>query len=81
MRLLPIVLPAIIGLLQSGRPAPASPAAGAPRESGPQSGAGTPPAQTGGQTNPILAQFLDSDGDGDVDMQDVVRLTSVFLRK
>ena len=81
MRLLPIVLPAIIGLLQSGRPAPASPAAGATAGVQPPAGTGTPPPQTGTQTNPILSQFLDADGDGDVDMQDVVRLTSVFLRK
>ena len=38
-------------------------------------------APAGSQTNPILAQFLDSDGDGDVDMADVVRLTSRFLQK
>ena len=81
MRLLPIVLPAIIGLLQSGRPAPASPAAGATAGVRPPVGTGAPPTQAGAQTNPILSQFLDSDGDGDVDMQDVVRLTSVFLRK
>lgn len=31
--------------------------------------------------NPILAQFLDSDGDGDVDMADIVRLGSKFLQK
>lgn len=73
LRLLPVVLPAIIGLLQSGRSAaaPAAPATAA-------GATGTAPA---GTTNPILSQFLDSDGDGDVDMQDVVRLTSVFLRK
>jgi hypothetical protein len=70
LRLLPIVLPAIIGLLQSGRPAAA-----------PTAPAGAASARTGSQTNPILSQFLDSDGDGDVDMEDVVRLTSVFLRK
>jgi uncharacterized protein YidB (DUF937 family) len=66
LRLLPIVLPAVIGLLQSGRtaPAPTAPAAGATS-----------------QTNPILSQFLDSDRDGDVDMADLVRLTSVFLQK
>jgi uncharacterized protein YidB (DUF937 family) len=84
MRLLPIVLPAIIGLLQSGRSAPASPAAGpAGATAGvrPPDRTETPAPQTGAQTNPILSQFLDSDGDGDVDMQDVVRLTSVFLRK
>ena len=84
MRLLPIVLPAIIGLLQSGRPAPASPApgsAGATAGVRPPDGTDTAAPQTGAQTNPILSQFLDSDGDGDVDMQDVVRLTSVFLRK
>jgi uncharacterized protein YidB (DUF937 family) len=81
MRLLPVVLPAIIGLLQSGRPAAASSAAGATAGVRPSAGAGSAPPQTGGQTNPILSQFLDSDGDGDVDMQDVIRLTSVFLRK
>lgn len=84
MRLLPIVLPAIIGLLQSGRSAPASPAAGAAGATTgvrPPDGTETPAPQPGAQTNPILSQFLDSDGDGDVDMQDVVRLTSVFLRK
>ena len=52
-----------------------------PRESSLPVAPGIPGAQTGAQTNPILSQFLDSDGDGDVDMQDVVRLTSVFLRK
>jgi uncharacterized protein YidB (DUF937 family) len=79
MRLLPVVLPAIIGLLQSGRPAAASSAAHAGVRA--PAGAGSAPPQTRGQTNPILSQFLDSDGDGDVDMQDVIRLTSVFLRK
>ncbi len=70
LRLLPIVLPAIIGLLQSGRPA-------AP----PTGQVGAAGAATPRQTNPILSQFLDSDQDGDVDMEDVVRMTSVFLRK
>jgi uncharacterized protein YidB (DUF937 family) len=72
LRLLPIVLPAVIGLLQSGRPA-AAPAGTAVT--------GTAGATAGGQTNPILAQFLDSDSDGDVDMEDVLRLTSRFLQK
>ena len=81
LRFLPIVLPAIIGLLQSGRPAAASSAASQPTGVRPPIGSDSPGTQTGAQTNPILSQFLDSDGDGDVDMQDVVRLTSVFLRK
>jgi uncharacterized protein YidB (DUF937 family) len=81
LRFLPIVLPAIIGLLQSGRPAAPSPTAGGSAGVRAPEGAATPGTQTGAQTNPILSQFLDSDGDGDVDMQDVVRLTSVFLRK
>ena len=68
-RLLPIVLPAVIGLLQSGRPATAPAVTAATG------------ARAGGQTNPILAQFLDSDRDGDVDIADVVRLTSRFLQK
>ena len=74
-RLLPIILPAVIGLLQSGRASAAtSPAA----VSGATSTVGAAPA---GHTNPILAQFLDSDGDGDVDMADVLRLSSRFLQK
>jgi uncharacterized protein YidB (DUF937 family) len=82
LRLLPIVLPAIIALLQSGRPAnTAGTAVGTAGAQPAAPGTGMPGAQTGAQTNPILSQFLDSDGDGDVDMQDVVRLTSVFLRK
>ena len=81
LRLLPIVLPAIIGLFQSGRPTAASPETGTPTGGQLPTGTGAAGAQTGAQTNPILSQFLDSDGDGDVDMQDLVRLTSVFLRK
>ena len=72
LRFLPIVLPAVIGLLQSGR------RAAVPAATGVTSATGAP---AGSQTNPILAQFLDSDGDGDVDMTDVVRLTSRFLQK
>jgi uncharacterized protein YidB (DUF937 family) len=72
LRLLSVALPAVIALLQSGRPAatPTGTVASAPR--------GTTPA---GTTNPILSQFLDSDGDGDVDMADMLRLTSRFLQK
>ena len=81
LRFLPIVLPAIIALLQSGRPAAASPTAGGSVGVRPPEEPAAPATQSGPQTNPILSQFLDSDGDGDVDMQDVVRLTSVFLRK
>jgi hypothetical protein len=71
-RLLPIVLPAVIGLLQSGRTASAPAGTAATTAMG---------ATAGGHTNPILAQFLDSDGDGDVDLADMVRLTSRFLQK
>jgi hypothetical protein len=72
LRLLSVALPAVIALLQSGRPAatPTGTVASAPR--------GTTPS---GETNPILSQFLDADGDGDVDMADMVRLTSRFLQK
>ena len=72
LRFLPIVLPAVIGLLQSGRRTAVPAATGVTSATG---------AGAGSQTNPILAQFLDSDGDGDVDMADVVRLTSRFLQK
>ena len=72
LRLLSVALPAVIALLQSGRPA-AAPVGTAVT--------GATRATTGGQTNPILSQFLDSDGDGDVDMTDMLQLTSRFLKK
>lgn len=63
-KLLPVVLPAVVGMLQSGRRSASAPAA--PNFSLPHA-------------NPILAHFLDSDGDGDVDLADTVRLASQFL--
>jgi hypothetical protein len=75
MSMLPIIIPALVGLLQSGTRAGAAPSA--------------PSAQTGATTddpfaslasNPLLKGFLDSDRDGDVDMQDLVRLGSKFLQ-
>lgn len=72
MRLISVALPAVIALLQSGRPA-AAPAGAAVTDA--------TRATAGGQTNPILSQFLDSDGDGDVDMNDMLQLTSRFLKK
>ena len=76
LRLLPIVLPAVIGLLQSGRRAAAPPGATATGTTA--TGAGV---SAGGQSNPILSQFLDSDGDGDVDMTDLVQVASRFLQR
>ena len=73
MSMLPVILPAIISLLQSGA----------------RSGGAAPSAQTGATagdplaglvSNPLLKGFLDSDGDGDVDMQDLVSLGSKFLQ-
>ncbi len=64
-KLLPVVLPAVVGMLQSGRHTVA-----------PVAAAGNTPIH---QANPILARFLDSDGDGDVDLADTVRLASGFL--
>jgi hypothetical protein len=75
MSMLPIIIPALVGLLQSGARAGTAPSA--------------PSAQTGATTddpfaslasNPLLKGFLDSDRDGDVDMQDLVRLGSKFLQ-
>lgn len=60
MALLPVVLPMVMKLLNSG---------------GATAGAAQAP---GGQGNSILSGFLDSDNDGDVDLQDVMRLASRF---
>lgn len=40
--------------------------------------AGEPPA--GLATNPLLPNFLDTDGAGDVDMADLIRLGSKFFK-
>ena len=69
--MLPAILPAVISLLQSG------------------ARTGTPSAQSGATagdpmgalaSNPLLKSFMDSDGDGDVDMADLVAMGSRFLR-
>ena len=72
MSMLPVVLPAVIALLKSG------------------ARSGAPAAQTGATagdplgalvaSNPLLKSFMDSDGDGDVDMTDLVAMGSKFLR-
>ena len=82
LRMLSVALPAVIALLQSGR-ATTAPSAGVATgaSGGVPVGTDGPPATQGSQTNPILAQFLDSDGDGDVDMADMMRLTSKFLQR
>jgi hypothetical protein len=68
LSMLPVILPAVVSLLQSGARSGAAPSA--------QQGA----TATNPGTNPLLQNFLDSDNDGDVDMQDLVRLGSKFLR-
>lgn len=69
--MLPALLPAVVSLLQSG------------------ARAGTPADATGATAgsplgalaaNPLLQSFIDSDGDGDVDMADLVAMGSKFLR-
>jgi hypothetical protein len=71
MAMLPIILPALISLLQSGA------RSGAPA---PQAGATAGDPLVPLASNPLLKSFMDSDGDGDVDMTDLVAMGSRFLR-
>jgi uncharacterized protein YidB (DUF937 family) len=75
MSMLPVIIPALVSLLQSGA------RRGAPSSSAAQTGAvaGDPLAGLL-DSNPLLKGFLDSDGDGDVDMADLVAMGSKFLR-
>lgn len=69
--MLPALLPAVVSLLQSGARA-GTPAPGAAAAAGSPMGALA--------ANPLLQSFIDSDGDGDVDMADLVAMGSKFLR-
>jgi hypothetical protein len=71
MSLLPVILPAVISLLQSGS-----------RTAAPSAQPGATAGDHLGSlaSNPLLKSFMDSDGDGDVDMADLVAMGSKFLR-
>ena len=71
MSMLPVLLPAVVSLLQSGA-----------RSGAPTPGSGATPGDPLGAlaSNPLLKSFMDSDGDGDVDMADLVAMGSKFLR-
>jgi hypothetical protein len=75
MSMLPVIIPALVSLLQSGARAGAAPSAPAAR-----TGATADDPFAALASNPLLKGFLDSDGDGDVDMQDLVQLGSKFLQ-
>ena len=75
MSMLPVIIPALVGLLQSGARAGAAPSATSAR-----TGATSDDPFAALASNPLLKGFLDSDGDGDVDMADLVAMGSKFLR-
>ena len=72
MSMLPVIIPALVSLLQSGARQGAAPTA--------QAGATAGDPLAGLVSNPLLKGFLYSDCDGDVDMEDLVRLGSKFVK-
>nr|WP_228035319.1 DUF937 domain-containing protein [Oculatella sp. LEGE 06141] len=65
--LLPVLVPIVLSLLQSG--------------SGNQNVAGANRSANRSGANPVLNAFLDSNGDGEVDIGDAVSLASRFLNQ
>ena len=78
-KMLPTVLPMVASMLQGGgHPAPVAASGEQAEQAAPAQGVS---ALAGLADNPLVKQFLDTDGDGHVDMMDMMRMGMKFLSK